>query len=173
MDRVTCGLYINIVLNDYVRTILGLNRTNDTWNLDPRVAGPNVYANDGTPKGVGNQVSLEFNLLYRWHAAISDRDDKWTQGFAKKVFPGKDMSKISVIEFKMGLGTWAQSLDPDPGKRDFDLGEIKRDKKTGLFDDAALVKVLVESIEDCAGMSQFRHVSVNFSPFTLFCLLNL
>jgi linoleate 8R-lipoxygenase / 9,12-octadecadienoate 8-hydroperoxide 8R-isomerase len=94
---------------------------------------------------------LEFNLLYRWHAAISDRDDKWTQGFAKKVFPGKDMSKISTTEFVMGLGAWKQTLNADPGKRDFDLGNIKRDPKTGTFDDATLIKVLTESIEDTAG----------------------
>jgi hypothetical protein len=151
-------LYINIVLNDYVRTILGLNRTNDSWNLDPRVSGPNVYSNDGTPSGVGNQVSLEFNLLYRWHAAISDRDDKWTQTFAKRVFPGKDMAKISVVDFRLGLAAWGQTMDPDPGKRDFDLGEIKRDPKTGMFDDATLVKVLTESIEDCAGPTHPNHL---------------
>ena len=33
---VTTGLYVNIVLKDYVRTILNLNRTNSLWNLDPR-----------------------------------------------------------------------------------------------------------------------------------------
>jgi hypothetical protein len=149
--RVTCGLYINIVLNDYVRTILGLNRTNDTWNLDPRVSGPSVYANDGTPMGIGNQVSLEFNLLYRWHAAVSDRDDKWTQGFTAKVFPGKDVSKLSVNEFRLGLLAWSKTIDPDPSKRNIDMGTIVRDKTTGKFDDGALIKLLTESTEDCAG----------------------
>jgi hypothetical protein len=33
---ITSGLYINIILTDYVRTIIGLNRTNSTWTLDPR-----------------------------------------------------------------------------------------------------------------------------------------
>jgi linoleate 10R-lipoxygenase len=28
---VTCGLYINIILLDYLRTIVGLNRVNSTW----------------------------------------------------------------------------------------------------------------------------------------------
>ena len=120
--RVTCGLYINVILNDYVRTILALNRTNDTWSLDPRVSGPSVYANDGTPMGIGNQVSLEFNLIYRWHAAISDRDDKWTQRFTSKVFPGKDMSKLSVNEFRLGLLAWSKTINPDPGKRNLDMG---------------------------------------------------
>lgn len=49
---VTCGLYINIILIDYVRTILNLNRTDDNWRLDPRAdLGP------GTAEATGNQVS--------------------------------------------------------------------------------------------------------------------
>jgi hypothetical protein len=148
---VNCGLYVNIILNDYVSTILGLNRTLDSWNLDPRVSGPSVYANDGTPMGIGNQVSLEFNLLYRWHAAVSARDDKWTQGFCAKVFPGKDMGKISVNEFKLGLLAWSQTIDADPAKRNIDLGTIVRDPKTGMFNDQDLINLLTASTEDCAG----------------------
>lgn len=30
---ITCGLYINITLHDYLRTIVNLNRTNSTWCL--------------------------------------------------------------------------------------------------------------------------------------------
>ena len=148
----TCGLYVNIILNDYVRTILGLNRTLDSWSLDPRVSGPSIYADDGTPMGIGNQVSLEFNLLYRWHAAVSARDDKWTQGFCAKVFPGKDMGKISVTDFKLGLLAWSNTIDPDPAKRNIDLGTIVRDPTTGLFNDQDLINLLTSSTEDCAGL---------------------
>lgn len=28
---ITCGLYINIILLDYLRTIVGLNRVNSNW----------------------------------------------------------------------------------------------------------------------------------------------
>lgn len=30
---ITCGLYINITLLDYLRTIVNLNRSNTTWTL--------------------------------------------------------------------------------------------------------------------------------------------
>jgi linoleate 10R-lipoxygenase len=30
---ITCGLYINITLYDYLRTIVNLNRVNSTWCL--------------------------------------------------------------------------------------------------------------------------------------------
>ncbi|KAI9166397.1 fatty acid oxygenase [Paramyrothecium foliicola] len=33
---ITCGLYVNIMLKDYVRTILNLNRSGSAWDLDPR-----------------------------------------------------------------------------------------------------------------------------------------
>jgi len=152
--RVTCGLYINIVLNDYVRTILGLNRVADGWNLDPRVDGPNVYTSSGVPEGVGNQVSLEFNLLYRWHATVSDRDDKWTQEFAKTVFPGQNISTMTTADFLKGLAVWTAGINADPSKRDLDMGKLKR-RADGTFDDAALMRTLTESTEDCAGRSLF------------------
>jgi len=28
---ITCGLYINVIILDYLRTIVGLNRVNSTW----------------------------------------------------------------------------------------------------------------------------------------------
>ena len=60
---ITCGLYINITLMDYLRTIVNLNRSNTTWTLDPRVEMGTVLGREGTPRGVGNQVSAEFNLV--------------------------------------------------------------------------------------------------------------
>ena len=60
---ITCGLYMNVTLMDYLRTIVNLNRSNTTWTLDPRVEMGKVFGHDGTPRGVGNQVSAEFNLV--------------------------------------------------------------------------------------------------------------
>lgn len=87
-QSVTCGLYVNIILNDYLRTILNLNRNpiNSDWKLDPRESIPNVFDPQGTPRGVGNQVSVEFNMIYRWHSAISDNDEAWANDFFAEVF---------------------------------------------------------------------------------------
>jgi hypothetical protein len=63
------------------------------WLLDPRKAFTSVFDAEGTPKGVGNQVSAEFNFVYRWHAAISDRDEAWLDAFMTKIFgTGVDLS---------------------------------------------------------------------------------
>ncbi|MBE3044772.1 hypothetical protein IMZ48_19870 [Candidatus Bathyarchaeota archaeon] len=92
----TCGLYVNIILNDYLRTLLALNRNpknpDSNWSLDPRNTIPSVFDPQGTPMGVGNQVSAEFNMIYRWHSAISDQDEAWTKAFLATLTK-KDPSK--------------------------------------------------------------------------------
>lgn len=59
---------MNIILGDYLRTILNLNDNPvaSDWKLDPRETFTNVFDSEGTPKGLGNQVSAEFNFVYRW-----------------------------------------------------------------------------------------------------------
>lgn len=37
-------------------------------------------------RGLGNQVTVEFNLLYRFHCAISRRDEKYTEDFMEEAF---------------------------------------------------------------------------------------
>jgi len=51
LDSVTTGLYVNIILVDYVRTILNLQRTNSPWRLDPRL-NADVYDPRKTPEGM-------------------------------------------------------------------------------------------------------------------------
>jgi hypothetical protein len=147
--RITCGLYINIVLNDYIGTLVGIPELDTAWILDPHVGGGTESLTiQDTPVATGNQVSCEFNLAYRFHSIISDRDEKWVTNFMKELFPGKDPTKLSTEEFREGLLGYIVSIDPDPAKRG--LHGIKRDKD-GKLDDASLIKVLKESTEDCAG----------------------
>ncbi|KAI9799736.1 MAG: hypothetical protein M1833_003855 [Piccolia ochrophora] len=144
---VTCGLYINITLLDYLRTIVNLNRSNTTWTLDPRAEMGKVFGKDGTPRGVGNQVSAEFNLAYRWHSCISDRDDKWTQELYREMF-GKEAHDVSMQDLLFGLSKWEMNMSKDPQKRDF--AHLKRNAD-GKFNDDELVEILASSVEDTAG----------------------
>lgn len=149
---ITCGLYINCILKDYVRTILDLQRTKSEWDLDPR----NVKLSGPTANGTqGNQVSAEFNLLYRWHSALSERDDKWTQEEFKRLFPDRDPNQISFHEMLQGLDTWEKGLPDDPQKRPF--ANLHR-SKDGKLDDDKLVEILTTSIEDEAGAFGARNV---------------
>ena len=99
------------------------------------------------PRGVGNQVSCEFNLVYRWHSCISARDEKWTEDLYREIF-GKNASEISMGELLQGLQKLEESLDEDPQKREF--AGLKR-KADGSYDDGELAEILTSSIEDCAG----------------------
>ena len=146
---VPCGLYVNIILGDYVTTILNLNRSNTTWRLDPRKNFNDIFDVHGTPQGIGNQVSVEFNLIYRWHSATSSKDEKWAQEFFGKLFPGKKPTTISLADFRQGLQKWAHSISKDPGKWTFN--GFKR-TANGSYADADILKCLVEGTEDIAGL---------------------
>jgi len=47
------------------------------------------------PVGEGNVVSVEFNLLYRWHATLSEKDTTWTETAFNEIFEGKDLSEVN------------------------------------------------------------------------------
>lgn len=139
---ITCGLYVNIILIDYVRTILNLNRTDSNWQLNPRAEMKDV------PMGVGNQVSAEFNLVYRWHSTISKRDEEWTQEMWDGLFgKGRDPKTVDVREFLMKLNEVYKKTDKDPSKRNF--AGLTRNPD-GSLPDQPLVDIIVSSVEDCA-----------------------
>ena len=148
---------MHIILGDYLKTILNLNRCNSTWNLDPLADLGNVKV----PSATGNQVSVEFNLTYRWHTAMSAKDESWAQEFYKNIFPFDDLETLSLPAFEEGLLRWEFGVDADPGKRTF--GELRR-RVDGSFEDAELVNVLKESTEAISG-TFIRH-SMGFLQLT-------
>lgn len=150
---ITCGLYINITLYDYLRTIVNLNRSNTTWTLDPRLDKPKTFGHDGTPRGIGNQVSAEFNLAYRWHSCISAKDEKWTEQIYKELF-GKEADDISLPELLAGLSKWESNLPEDPTQRPF--AHLQRGAD-GKFSDDDLVGIMQSGIEDVAGEQPDSH----------------
>jgi hypothetical protein len=106
-----------------------------------------VFGKDGTPRGLGNQVSVEFNLAYRWHSAISAGDEAWTEKLYQELFnkPGED---VSLEELMMGLGKWEHGLPDDPFKRPF--AKLQR-QSDGKYNDDDLVRIMTDAIEDVAG----------------------
>lgn len=144
---VTCGLYINVTLHDYLRTIVNLNRTNSTWVLDPRQNHHKTSTNPDVPWAAGNQVSAEFSLSYRWHSCIGQMDEKWTEAVYHDLF-GKRPEEVDRKELMIGLSKYDKELPKDPMKRPF--AGLARGPD-GKFDDDDLAKIMVNGIEEVSG----------------------
>ncbi|KAF4774550.1 linoleate diol synthase [Colletotrichum scovillei] len=152
------GLYINISLHDYLRAITNTHHSKSDWTLDPRVEINKQFDSDGVPRGVGNQVSVEFNLLYRFHSCISKKDEKWIDGFFGKIFKGKqpaDLQNISIKELGEAFVDYEESIPKDPSVRTFD--DLKR-QEDGTFKDEDLARILKEAMNDPAGCFGARMV---------------
>lgn len=160
---ITGGLYVNIIPYDCLRTIVGLNRTNSTWSLDPRRDNGKQSAGDNAPRGMGNQVSAEFNLSYRWHSCIGQADEKWTEAMFFKLF-GKPSAEVSIQELMIGLGKYDHELSKDPNARPF--AGLRR-RADGKYDDGELAKIFVEGVEQVSGAFGARNIPKAIKAITI------
>ena len=149
---VTTGLYVNIVLKDYVRTILNLNRVDSLWNLDPRSEEGKAMFGNKIPEAMGNQCAAEFNLVYRWHSSVSERDAEWTEKALKVFGSGKALEGIALVK---ALEEWAALLPKDPHGRPFE--NLKR-QSDGTYSDDDLVPIWTACVDDVAGAFGAEHV---------------
>lgn len=158
---VTSGLYINITLIDYVRNIINLNRVDTTWTLDPRQEmGVAVGTQEGSKSGVGNAVSAEFNLCYRWHSCISKKDETWMHDFLTSLL-GESEQEFDIAALKKAYKNFAMALPEDPGQCVF--GGFTRGPD-GRFNDDELMSALTAAIEEPGGAFGARNVPRIMKP---------
>ena len=82
---------------------MGVHTKNTAWTLDPRIEIPARANKAGVQRGIGNQVSAEFNVLYRFHSPISRRDAEWTVEFMKESFAEYiEKGKIDLQQLENG-----------------------------------------------------------------------
>lgn len=81
--NINCLWFEEVIFQDYIRVILNVNRTTSTWSLVP-TGEIKALIGGQVPRGTGNHVSAEFNILYRWHMAISAQDTEWLEGEVRK-----------------------------------------------------------------------------------------
>ncbi len=86
--------------------------------------------------------------VYRWHSAISQKDDKWTQAEYAKMFPEQKPEEVSLNQLLGTLSAFEANLPNDPLQRPF--AGLKR-QPDGSINDDDLVPILTASIEDVAG----------------------
>ncbi|KAF8748936.1 heme peroxidase [Rhizoctonia solani] len=142
---INCASFMSVVMNDYVAGFLGLAKKGVSWNMDPFQPFRDTNHRP-VGRGEGNHVSVEFNLLYRWHTVVSNKEEEWTTELLGKIFKDKHPRDLELSDFYEGLGRLRTGdidpsliVDPDPRKRNF--GGIKRGED-GRFHDRDLARVL-------------------------------
>ncbi|KAF6760375.1 heme peroxidase [Ephemerocybe angulata] len=148
---VNCGYFMHIILGDYVGAILGLARDGSSWRLDPLMPIRNS-SHSLEPVGEGNVCSVEFNMLYRWHATLSEKDTEWTTDTFNTFFQGKDPKTVVVDDFIAGAHKF---LKPAGGPREWTFGKLSRDAN-GKFSDDDLANILQRATEWRAGAFKAR-----------------
>jgi linoleate 10R-lipoxygenase len=119
---------------------------------DVRIQDPRLSVREGaTPEksesGVGNQVSFEFCMAYRWHSCIGAQDEKWTEEAYKHMF-GKDAQDVTIPDLLGGLKKWQTEMPEDPADRTF--AGLARNAD-GRFSDEDLVRIMSDATEQVAG----------------------
>lgn len=149
---ITCGQYIQVSIHDYLRALMGFHQWDTNFTLDPRLE----IDHRNVSRGIGNQVTVEFNLLYRFHCAISLKDEAYTEAFMKEKMFVDDPKKLNLDQFVeiMKMGAAAQSAHPvEPWEQTFGLEtdeklHFDRNPFTGLFDDQKMVDALSAAMDD-------------------------
>lgn len=99
-------------------------------------------------RGTGNTVSVEFAVLYHWHAALSAADANWMEDVIRKHIPNlKSIDDVGPEDFwKVARGELME-MGPDP--KTWTFYGLKRGPD-GHFDDADLGKIIKDCIDEPA-----------------------
>ncbi|KAL0576476.1 hypothetical protein V5O48_005487, partial [Marasmius crinis-equi] len=151
---VNSGYFVQIILGDYVGAILGQARDGHDWRLDPLMEMRQAN-HELAPRGEGNVISIEFNLLYRWHATLSREDEKWTEAEFRKYLGQGDLSKVTKQEFGVAAQKAVRRNGDDPAKWTFEGLQRGTD---GRFKDEDLAKILIDATEYRAGAFKARGI---------------
>lgn len=145
--NINVGFFASVVLRDYVAAILNTPRANSTWTLD--LGAEIKKGGQRVERGTGNVVSVEFAVLYHWHAALSAADAKWMEDVIKSTLPDlKSVDDMTVPLFQKVMMTYGHTLMATPPK-EWTFGGFKRGAD-GKFSDVDLAEILKDCVEEPA-----------------------
>jgi hypothetical protein len=136
-----------VVLKDYVAAILNTPRANSEWSLD--LGGEIKVRGDRVERGAGNVVSVEFAVLYHWHAALSAADAEWMEDLIRRNLPElKSLNDMTPQLFGKLAKMEGHKLMSMPA-REWTFSNLKRGSD-GRFSDADLGQILKDCVEEPA-----------------------
>jgi hypothetical protein len=174
---ITCGMYIQIAIHDYLRALMGFHQWNTNFTLDPRLD----IDHHNVSRGIGNQVTVEFNLLYRFHCAISVNDEQYTKKYMTQKMKIQNPDEVTLGEFMEGMKTvyMEEKLeDPRLGPHEIGFGikgdldfDFYRNPITGLFDDQKMIDALTKAMDDPISNFGPRNVPKCLKPVEIMGIL--
>lgn len=145
--NINVGFFASVVLRDYVAAILNTPRAGSEWSLD--LGGEIKLGGDRVERGAGNVVSVEFAVLYHWHAALSAADSEWMEGLIRTNLPElKSLEEMTPQLFWKITKQEGHKLMSTPPK-DWTFDNLKRGPD-GRFSDADLGRIIKDCIEEPA-----------------------
>ncbi|KAF8878550.1 heme peroxidase [Infundibulicybe gibba] len=144
------GHFMSLIMGDYVAGFLGLSEGN-AWSMnafDP-IKGKNGIE---VTRGQGNHCSVEFNVIYRWHATTSQVDEKWTEDVFNKLFKNKPFEELTLQDFGTTFPSTLGQLE-EPRMRTF--AGMKRGPD-GKFSDDDIANILHSATGTPAGAFRAR-----------------
>ncbi|KAI9364688.1 heme peroxidase [Pilaira anomala] len=147
------GCYANVIIHDYIRTIIGTTADSE-FVLDPFSIPSNPVS--------GNAVSIEFNAIYRWHAGIGKEDSEWIGQvmslLTEQMRPSRDQAPHPGLERSLiNKGAQEESLfdrllkgfnehfvhaTEEELAKGLPIAGAHRDEETGKFSDEDIIRVL-------------------------------
>ncbi|KAH4056034.1 hypothetical protein HBH49_048320 [Parastagonospora nodorum] len=145
--NINVGFFAAVVLHDYVAAILNTPRANSEWSLD---LGKEIkQGGTRVERGTGSHVSVEFAVLYHWHAALSAADDKWMEDILRSVHPNmRSVDDITVEMFHEVMKVHGHDLMKKLPK-EWTFGGLQRGPD-GRFKDAELAELIKICTEEPA-----------------------
>lgn len=145
--NINVGFFASVVLKDYVAAILNTPRANSEWSLD--LGGEINLGGNRVERGAGNVVSVEFAVLYHWHAALSAADADWMEDMIRHYLPQVKSLDEMTPELFWGLAKQVGHELMSTHPKDWTFNGLKRGPD-GRFSDADLGKVIKDCIEEPA-----------------------
>lgn len=128
-------------------TILNTPRANSEWSLD--LGGEIKLGGNRVDRGAGNVVSVEFAVLYHWHAALSAADARWMEELIRRNLPDlKSLDDMTPELFGKILKQEGHVLKSMPAK-EWTFDGLKRGPD-GAFADAELGKIIKDCVDEPA-----------------------